>query len=104
MVNLTVINIKDILKYLVKVTLVIIIMVTLTRFFYGLKNNKIKSVNIEEKLLYSIKSILPGIKQYLEPKNHNINIADAYKVALNSELKIDKLIATNSNIEEDEEE
>ncbi len=104
MVNLTVINMRDILKYLVKVTLVIIIMVTLTRFFYGLKNNKTKSVDIEKKLLYSIKSVLPGLKQYIEPINNNITIADAYKIVLNSELKINKLITINSNIEVDEEE
>ena len=39
MFNVTIINIKDIIKYLVSITLVIILLFILTRYFSGVKDN-----------------------------------------------------------------
>ena len=37
MINLAVIELKDIVKYLIKITLIIVIVVFLTKFFSGFK-------------------------------------------------------------------
>lgn len=104
MVNLTVVNIKDVIKYLVKVTLVIVVIVAITRFFCGMKNNKIKNSNAQEILIYAIKEVIPGVKQYFKTENNPINIDDTYKIALNSELEIAKKITSRTQTSTREEE
>lgn len=104
MVNLTVVNIKDVIKYLVKVTLVIVVIVAITRFFCGMKNNKIKNSSAQEILIYAIKEVIPGVKQYFKTENNPINIDDTYKIALNSELEIAKKITSRTQTSTREEE
>ena len=47
MINMAVISLKDIIKYLVKITIVILIVVGLTRYFLSIKNNAEKSRSTE---------------------------------------------------------
>ena len=67
MINLTVLNIKDILKGLVKFIAIIIFVIICTRFF-----NFMKNVDLKEILINKIKSI-EG-KTYLEVINDNISV------------------------------
>ena len=66
MVNLTVVNLKDVIKYLVKVTLVIVIIVAITRFFCSIKNNKTENLSTQQNLIYAIKEVIPGVKQFFK--------------------------------------
>lgn len=96
MVNLTVVNIKDVIKYLAKVTLVIAIIVAFARFFDGAKNNKITGLNTKQILIYAVKEVIPGVKQYFKTEKKEINIDDTYKIALNSELGFTKKITSRN--------
>ena len=49
MINMAVISLKDIIKYLVKITIIITIVVGLTRYFLSVKNNKENNSSIEKK-------------------------------------------------------
>lgn len=98
MINLTVVNIKDVIKYLIKVTLSIIIIVTIIRFFCVLKNKNITEIKNVETLKYCIKEVIPLFKQ-LENKEESFdNINEGYKFALNSELELATAI-TSRNIQ-----
>lgn len=99
MVNLTVVNVKDVIKYLVKVTLIIVVVVTFTRFFSALKQNKIQTVNIKSLFLFAINEVIPGVKKYSNTEENKIQIEDTYKLALNSEMEITQKI-TNRTMEE----
>lgn len=99
MVNLTVVNVKDVIKYLVKVTLIIVVVVTFTRFFSALKQNKIQTVNIKSLFLFAINEVIPGVKKYSNIEENKIQIEDTYKLALNSEMEITQKI-TNRTMEE----
>ena len=77
MFNVAVINLKDILKYLVSLTAVILIVMLLTRFFYDTKNNqkikdqlniKIQSVS-ENSLLVALNKTIPAIEETNEELN-----------------------------------
>lgn len=48
MINMAVISLKDIIKYLVKITIIITIVVGLTRYFLSVKNNKENNNSIEK--------------------------------------------------------
>lgn len=48
MINMAVISLKDIIKYLVKITIIITIVVGLTRYFLSVKNNKENNSSIEK--------------------------------------------------------
>ena len=50
MINVTIINIKDIIKYLVSITLVIILLFILTRYFSGVKDNNDFKLLLNDKL------------------------------------------------------
>lgn len=50
MFNVTIINIKDIMKYLVSITLVIILLFILTRYFSGVKDNNDFKLLLNDKL------------------------------------------------------
>ena len=50
MFNVTIINIKDIIKYLVSITLVIILLFILTRYFSGVKDNNDFKLLLNDKL------------------------------------------------------
>ena len=48
MINMAVISLKDIIKYLVKITIIITIVVGLTRYFLSVKNKRKKNSSIEK--------------------------------------------------------
>ena len=62
MINLAVVEIKDIIKYLVKLTIVITIIIALTRYFSGLKT-KLNTDDISSKpFMICLDTVIPSIK------------------------------------------
>src|SRR5574344_1817944 len=109
MVNLTVVNVKDVIKYLVKVTLVIVIIVTATRFFCGIKSEKFTKLTTQKAMIYVVKDVVPGVKQFFKTDDKILKLGNTYKIALNSELEIAKEITNKINervseFDEDDEE
>jgi hypothetical protein len=85
MINLAVVNLKDILKYLLKIIIVLIILWLFSKFFLI---NKETSISIENdidtsKLLICLDETIPGIKQ--------LNDNDVYKFEQNNIEKIEPL-------------
>ena len=78
MINLAVVEIKDIMKYLVKLTIVITIVMLLTRYFSGLKTKKIDISNIlgENTYLSCLDITIPNIKE-VNKKNESTNITES---------------------------
>ena len=103
MINLTVIEMKDIIKYLVRITIIIVVVVSLTRYFSSFKAIiKNQSINIREKPFLSCMDIvIPGIKieeSKLDIKN-NVN---PLKMALDIELKMADTIEKNKDYSKEE--
>jgi len=126
MVNLTVINKKDIIKYLVKLIIICIILLIITRYFFGKKDEesnmqivdlKISSyfegINLKECLIETV----PGIKEYIKTTNNkeserenyetDIEVIEPLKVAIDMQTKMFKSVVNKENIkiaeiEEDE--
>ncbi len=63
MINMAVLNLKDIIKYLIKITIVIAIVIGLTRYFSNAKENITKQIQIIENvpLLSCLDTTIPGI-------------------------------------------
>ena len=105
MINLAVIELKDIIKYLVRITLVIVIVVALTKFFAGFKT----TLNTEKNpLLECLDTVVPSISAVnkKETKIADKNKLDPLKMALGIELSMmDTLkendVNTKENLEED---
>ena len=105
MINLAVIELKDIIKYLVRITLVIVIVVALTKFFAGFKT----TLNTEKNpLLECLDTVVPSISAVnkKETKIADKNKLDPLKIALGIELSMmDTLkendVNTKENLEED---
>ena len=105
MINLAVIELKDIIKYLVRITLVIVIVVALTKFFSGFKTK----LNTEKNpLLECLDTVVPSISAVnkKETKIADKNKLDPLKMALGIELSMmDTLkendVNTKENLEED---
>ena len=105
MINLAVIELKDIIKYLVRITLVIVIVVALTKFFAGFKT----TLNTEKNpLLECLDTVVPSISAVnkKETKIADKNKLDPLKMALSIELSMmDTLkendVNTKENLEED---
>lgn len=94
MINLAVIEIKDVMKYLVKITIILTIVMTITRYFSSLKG---KTINPSEELgkqtfLSCLDITIPGIKENNSQEtssniNNNSNQKpDILKMALEAEL------------------
>lgn len=85
MINLAVIELKAVIKYLIKITVIIVIIVGLTRFFSGFKNK----VNVEKgPLLSCLDTVIPSIKNVNKKENNTekkVNI-EPLKMALGVEL------------------
>lgn len=100
MINLTVISIKDIIKYLVKVTLVITILVAITRYFCNIKENN-KQLNISVEFFKScINQVIPGIDNKTKEREEKNQ-----QLAIQSELSVissttSKTIENNQNTEQ----
>ena len=57
MINLAVIEIKDVIKYLVRITIVIAIVVGLTRYFFSMKTENVNSKINSDALLYCLDTV-----------------------------------------------
>ena len=96
MINLTVISMKSVIKYLVKVTFVVIIIVTITRYFCNLRTHKTEKMISSDFLKACINQVIPLINQ----KNDNIPInGKFYEVAIRSELGVIDSV-TNKNVQD----
>ena len=88
MINLAVIEMKDIVKYLVRVTVIIIALVFLTRYFLnGGTNFKNKEIGAQ-KFFSCLDEVIPSIKNinYHENNNANNGKKNLLKMALGVEL------------------
>lgn len=97
MFNVAVINRKDILKYLVSITITLCLVMFVTRYFSDLEKKETAKLEIQEKisgimktsLLICLDETIPGIKE----TNHELNNNDEEQVSkseiLGSLLKIE---------------
>ena len=100
MINLAVIELKDIVKYLLKITIIIVVAVALTKFFSSFKTK----LNIEKNsLLKCLDIAIPSIKLSAQKEENGTNLANKnkpLKMALELELSvIDSLEKTNEKAE-----
>ena len=102
MINLAVIELKDIVKYLIKITILIVTIVSLTKFFSGFKTK----INIEKNSFLScLDIVIPSIKNINEKNNEDdTNKIKPLKVALGVELGMMDSIEKNENENEKSEE
>ena len=103
MINLGVIELKDIVKYLVKITITIVIVIALTKFFSGFKNK----LNIDKNAFLSCLDIeIPSIKLANKQKNMQTNMQPQkpLKMALDMELGILGSVEKNEKVESTKEE
>lgn len=103
MINLAVIELKDIVKYLVKITITIVIVIALTKFFSGFKNK----LNIDKNAFLSCLDIeIPSIKLANKQENMQANIQPQkpLKMALDMELGILGSVEKNEKVENTKEE
>ena len=112
MINLAVIELKDIIKYLIKLTIIIVIVVGLTKYFSNLKTK----LNVDKNsFLACLDTVIPSIKN-VNKKDEVVDGAskiEPLKMALEVELgMIDSIeenneeqnIKVGTNTEEDSEE
>lgn len=104
MINLAVIELRDIIKYLLKITILIVIVMSLTKFFSNFKTK----INIEKSSFLSCLDVtIPSIKN-VNKESENIQLnpdVKPLKVALDIELGMIDSIAKNEeeNIQEENE-
>ena len=96
MINLAVIELKDIIKYLIKLTIVIVVAVALTKYFSGLKT----TLNMDKNaFLTCFDTVIPSIK-VANKKDEKIADADnikPLKLALGVELSVIDSLEENAN-------
>ena len=102
MINLAVIELKDIIKYLIKITFLILIIVGLTKFFSSFKTK----INIEKNSFLScLDIVIPSIGD-INNKEENIEKSDTseikpLKMALATELSVIDAVEKNEEIAQD---
>ena len=102
MINLAVIELRDIIKYLLKITILIVIVMSLTKFFSNFKTK----INIEKNSFLSCLDItIPSIKS-ANKENENMQLKEdikPLKLALDIELGMIDSISKNNeeNIQEE---
>lgn len=100
MINLAVIELKDIVKYLIKITLVIVIVVGLTKYFSGLKTQLNVSKN---SFLSCLDTIIPSMKSVNKKDNTNVKQIKPLKMALGVELgMLDTVTEKENSIEQND--
>lgn len=85
MINLAVIELKDILKYIIKITIVILIVVGLTKYFSSFKTK----INLDKaSFLSCLDTVIPSIKNVnkKDKSENNKNKVQPLKLALGVEL------------------
>ena len=100
MINLAVIELKDIIKYLIKITLLIAIIVGLTKYFSGFKTK----LNIDKNSFLScLNTVIPSIRSVNKKEQNAKNNIEPLKMALGVELgmmdSIEKDGANTENVE-----
>ena len=92
MINLAVIELKDIIKYLIKITLLIAIIVGLTKYFSGFKTK----LNIDKNSFLScLDTVIPSIISVNKKEQNAKNNIEPLKMALGVELGMLDSIAKN---------
>lgn len=91
MINLAVVNLKDIVKYFLKISVILFILWLFSKFFLDLENMEISlSTNLDRsKLLGCLDETIPGIKQVNNNKEMiqtDIKKANTYKMILQTQL------------------
>ncbi len=77
MFNVTVVNIKEILKYLVSITITLCLVMFVTRYFSSLSKNEISQLEImQTSLLVCLDETIPGIKE----TNRELNNTDEEQI------------------------
>lgn len=104
MINLAVIEMKDIIKYLVRITIIITIVVALTRYFYGFRTkiqNKAEEIK-EYTFLSCLDTAVPSIKSVNYPKDSNSEdySMEPLKMALKVELGMVERIEIKKDTEQ----
>ena len=99
MINLAVIELKDIIKYLIKITLLIVIVIGLTKYFSSFKTK----LNLDKNSFLScLDTVIPSIKNVNkkeETKTANNKNIDPLKMALSLELGMIDSVEENSKTE-----
>ena len=109
MINMAVINLKDIIKYLVKITIVIIIVVSITRYFSSIKADVEKTTksitnSVEKHTFLSCLDVtVPGIEQTHNTNNTANNENDVLEKMLSVNLGMIDNIKKETNISEENE-
>lgn len=83
MFNVAIVNIKDILKYLVSITITLCLVMFVTRYFSNLKEEKTYQLEImQTSLLFCLDETIPAIKE----TNNELNNTDEEKINKNNIL------------------
>ncbi len=101
MINMAVFSLKDIIKYLIKLTIIIAIVIGFTRYFYTAKENianQTKEIN-GFSLISCLDITIPGIASVNKNREEKIEINPLRK---NLELELGMLIALNQKEEQKE--
>lgn len=99
MINLAVVEMKDVIKYLVKITIIITIVVALTRYFSSFKIKNSKEDNDKYTLLSCLDTVIPNIKDVNNKSNNsqNNNSKKPLRMVLGVELGMMDSIESNDN-------
>lgn len=101
MINMAVFSLKDIIKYLIKLTIIIAIVIGFTRYFYTAKENianQTKLINVTS-LISCLDITIPGIASVNKNSEEKIEINPLRK---NLELELGMLIALKQKEEQKE--
>lgn len=108
MINLAVIEIKDVIKYLVRLTIIITIVLTLTRYFLEFRTNLENSAEKvkQESFLACLDTVIPSIKNVNNKQEENIdkNFSSPLKMALEVELGMINSIKNKEENQDNKEE
>ena len=101
MINMAVFSLKDIIKYLIKLTIIIAIVIGFTRYFYTAKENianQTKLINVTS-LISCLDITIPGIASV---NKHDENVERINPLKKNLELELGMITALNQKEEQKE--
>lgn len=103
MINLAVIEMKDIIKYLVRITIIIAVVVTLTRYFLEFRTNlQNQTIQIQESAFLScFDTVILGIKEINSEDEEELyyHTNDGLKMMLKVELEMMDYLNTKDELE-----
>ena len=101
MINLAVINIKEVIKYLVKVTIIIMVVVALTRYFSTYSSSIVNKIS-DKTFLNCLDETIPGIKT-MNKKEYKTDEVEPLKMMLSMEMPmIDSIKKENLQMAKEE--